>query len=202
MSEKPFSPACERNREPILAVLKTVYADAHAVLEIGSGTGQHAVYFAAAMPHLAWYPSDRAEYHEGIEAWRTDEGTDNLQPPLLLDVNMTRWPVVEDVDAVFSANTAHIMSWNEVCAMLRGVAVLLPPGGSFCLYGPFNRGGAFTSDSNREFHRSLQLRMPHMGLRDVEALRAEAEPLGLALEALYELPANNLLLVWRRAQGS
>lgn len=202
MTDKPFSPACERNREPILAVLAEVFARAHAVLEIGSGTGQHAVYFARELPHLQWYPSDRAEYHAGIDAWRADEGTENLHPPVLLDVNMPQWPAVDGVDAVFSANTAHIMSWHEVCRMLRGVAAMLPDGAPFCLYGPFNRDGEFTSDSNREFHQSLQLRMPHMGLRDIDALREEAGPQGLMLEAVHELPANNLMLVWRCTRGA
>src|SRR5919109_3357107 len=155
---KPFSEACERNRAPILRILKRVLAERHFVLEIGSGTGQHAAYFAPELPHLVWQASDVAENLPGIRQWVSHP------PPIELDVDK-EWPAIE-ADAVFSANTCHIMSWPQVERMFAGVGRLLRPGGVFALYGPFNYGGKHTSPSNAEFDQWLRRRDPASGLRD------------------------------------
>ena len=196
MPEKPHSPACERNREPILAVLREHFATRRQVLEIGSGTGQHAVFFAAAMPWLQWQASDRAEYLPGIRAWLDDARLPNTPAPLELDV-LAAWPAL-DVDAVFSANTLHIMGWDGVQALFEGVGKLLADSGdTLIVYGPFNYGGAYTSDSNRQFDGWLKARDPRSGIRDFEAVDALAEAAGLRLLADIEMPANNHCLVWR-----
>lgn len=194
---KPYSEACERNRGPILDVLRVHLAQARSVLEIGSGTGQHAVHFAAALPHLTWQTSDLAANHPGIHAWVAEAGLPNLLPPLTLDVGAGTWSCDTRYDAVFSANTCHIMSWEEVRAMFAGVAGVLAAGGRLCIYGPFNYGGAFTSDSNAAFDAMLRAQAPHMGLRDFEAMDALALQHGLTLERDHPMPANNRLLVWR-----
>ena len=194
---KPFSPACENNRLPILNVIKPLLANARAVLEIGSGTGQHAAYFAAELPHLQWLTSDLEAHHPGIQLWIEEAGLSNLHAPLTLDVLAQPWPAV-DADAVFSANTTHIMSWSMVEAMFAGVADLLPPGGVFLLYGPFNYAGRYTSDSNARFDRSLRARDPDSGIRDFEALQTLADEGGLRFVHDYEMPANNRILHWRK----
>lgn len=194
---KPFSQACENNRRPILEILARHLADVRMVLEIGSGTGQHAVYFGEHLPHLIWQTSDRRAYHEGIEAWVTEAGLDNVRPPMDLDVMVEPWPV-DTADAVFSANTAHIMSWPMVVEFVAGVGRVLPPGGSFLLYGPFSYGGVHTSESNEQFNRSLKSQDPAMGIRDFEAVEALASEAGMALVEDNAMPANNRLLVWRR----
>ncbi len=198
MSRLAWSPACERNRGPILEVLREVFADRRSVLEIGSGTGQHAVHFAAALPGLVWHTSDLAEHHAGILGWIREEGLDNVRAPLLLDVSSDPWPALPAIDAAFSANTAHIMSWHGVCDMFAGLGARLPAKAPFCLYGPFNVDGRFTSDSNREFDASLRLRNPHMGLRDLELLEKLARETGFVLTDNHAMPANNRMLVWRR----
>ncbi len=196
---KPFSQACENNRTPILNVIRPLLADSRAVLEIGSGTGQHAVYFAAELPHLQWLTSDLAAHHPGILQWLEESGSPNLHAPLTLDVTMQPWPAV-DVDAVFSANTAHIMSWPMVEALFAGVASLLPDGGAFLLYGPFNYAGRYTSESNARFDRSLRARDPDSGIRDFEALQRLAEDGGLHFVHDYAMPANNRILHWHKQQ--
>jgi len=197
----PFSPASERNAEPILARLKPLFADCAEVLEIGSGTGQHAVAFAPAMPQLIWHTSDLPQNHPGILAWLAARPAPNLRRPVVLDVTDRPWPAQQGIDAVFSANTAHIMSWLAVCAMFSGVAALLPAGGLFCLYGPFNINGRFTSASNREFHSSLRGRWRHMGIRDRKDLAGLAAHRGLSLTRDWEMPSNNRLLVFARNAG-
>lgn len=194
---KPYSDACERNREPILEVLRQSFDAPGTVLEIGSGTGQHAVYFAQHLPHLTWLATDREENLPGIRLWFDEAALPNLRGPRPFNVLDTAWPV-SDVNYVFSANTAHIMSWPEVEAMFAGVGRTLQPGGRFCLYGPFNRNGKFTSDSNRAFDAMLKARDPQMGLRDDRELEALAARCGLALAEEHSLPANNRLLVWAR----
>lgn len=194
---KPYAEACERNRDPILAVIAPLLAERSAVLEIGSGTGQHAVYFASRLPHLTWYTSDRAEYHAGIRLWIADSGLINVEPPLLLDVTQPLWPALA-VDAVFSANTTHIMHWPEVEALFAGVGRLLPERGLFMLYGPFNYGGRYTSASNAEFDRLLKLRDPGSGLRDFEEIDRLARAAGLLLKGDVAMLANNRLLYWER----
>lgn len=194
---KPFSQACENNKRPILAVLREAFAGLTEVLEIGSGTGQHAVFFAAELPALRWQPSDRAENLPGIRAWCGEAALPNLLPVLELDVCQQPWPVAA-ADAVFSANTAHIMGWDGVEAMFAGVGGRLRPGGVFCLYGPFNYGGRYTSPSNAEFDTWLKSVDPVRGIRDFEAVDELARRTGLVLAGDHAMPANNRTLVWRR----
>ncbi len=198
MNEPPWSQACENNKAPILALLRKRLAGSRAVLEIGSGTGQHAAYFAPALPHLTWQTSDLEENHPGILAWIARCPAPNLRAPVLLDVDAEPWPDVA-ADAVFSANTAHIMHWSSVCAMFRGVGALLPEGGQFLLYGPFRYGESHTAPSNAAFDASLKARDPGMGVRDAHALDALAQASGLAPDGDYPMPANNRILAWRRA---
>ena len=193
---KQFSEACERNREPILQVLRRMFADRTAVLEIGSGTGQHAAYFAPALPHLAWQPSDVGENLPSIRLWREEAQTPRLAEPIELDVEQP-FPRVS-ADAAFSANTCHIMSWPQVEKLFAGVATLLPPGGVFALYGPFNYGGKHTSPSNAEFDAWLRGRDQKSGVRDFEAIAALAGRYGLTVEEDNAMPANNRLLVFRK----
>ena len=185
---KPFSEAAERNRAPILAVLKRVLRDSRRVLEIGSGTGQHAAFFAAELPHLVWQASDVAENLPGIRQWVSSP------PPLELDVDR-EWPPV-DADAVFSANTCHIMSWPQVERMFGGIAKMQDVE-TLCVYGPFSYGGKHTSESNARFDAMLRARDPASGVRDFEALDALAARAGFSLAEDNALPANNRLLVWR-----
>ncbi len=194
---KPFAESCLENRAPILAVLAPRLAQARSLLEIGSGTGQHAVYFAADLPHLVWQTSDLDEYHPGIRAWLVEAGLANVEPPISLDVLSDAWPV-GPYDAVFSANTAHIMPEPAVEAMFRGVAAVLRAGGQFLLYGPFNYDGAYTAPSNARFDAWLRARDPAMGIRDVAWLRRLGEPLGMTLVEDIEMPVNNRTLVWRK----
>lgn len=189
----PISEACERNKEPILAVLQISFAEARHVLEIGSGTGQHAVHFARHLTHLTWHPTDQLSYLPDLTARVQQEGPSNLRPPTVLDVRQSVWPVLS-VDAVFTANTLHIMSWAEVTAMYRGIGEVLAPRGVLCVYGPFRYAGEYTSDSNRAFDRMLQERDPHSGLRDVNAVRELAASYGLDLVGDHDLPAFNRLL--------
>lgn len=194
--ERPYSAACDRNREPIRAVLRDIIVGGEHVLEIGSGTGQHAVYFARAFPEVSWQTSDLAENHSGIRAWIDASECDNLVAPLSLDVR-AQWPQMA-YDLVFTANTAHIMAWEEVCCMLAGTARLLKPNGHFVIYGPFRYGGAFTSDSNARFDAALRQSVPHRGIRDFEAVVDEARRRGLVLERDHAMPANNQCLVFIR----
>lgn len=195
--EKPFAPSCERNREPILAVLREWYAPCARVLEIGSGTGQHAVHFAAALPHLIWQCSDRAEQLPGMRLWLDEAALANTPAPLALDVESGPWPT-QRFDAMFSANTAHIMSWEQVQALFAQLPQLLSAGGVFVLYGPFKRGGEHTSEGNVAFDAQLRAQTPHRGIRDVEALDALALAAGMQRIADVAMPANNACLVWRR----
>jgi SAM-dependent methyltransferase len=184
---KPYSEACERNRDPILAVLRRIFADRRRVLEIGSGTGQHAAYFSAALPHLVWQASDVRAHVAGIRMWGVE--------PIELDVDAP-WPAIT-ADAAFSANTAHIMSWPQVERMFAGLGRLLPEDGCFALYGPFNYGGRPTSESNARFDAMLRARDPASGLRDIEAVNELARRCGFALMEDNAMPANNRLLVFR-----
>ena len=194
--DKPHSPSSERNREPILAVLRERFADRRRVLEVGSGTGQHAVHFAAAMPHLAWQCSDRPDQLPGMRLWLEEAALPNTPQPLALDVNGA-WPATR-FDAAFSANTLHIMGWPEVRRMFDALPSVLEDDATIVVYGPFNLGGRFTSDSNAEFDASLRAKAPHQGLRDVEAVDALARAAGFVLVEDRAMPANNRCLVWRR----
>jgi cyclopropane fatty-acyl-phospholipid synthase-like methyltransferase len=194
--DKPFSESCVQNREPILAVLREVFADCRRVLEIGSGTGQHAVYFAPDLPHLSWQTADVPQHHAGIRLWLAEAMLPNVLPPLALDVSRTEWRTGR-YDAVFSANTLHIMGWPEVERFFEGVGEVLETGGVLAVYGPFNYHGAFTSESNARFDAWLKARDPASGVRDFEAVDALARAQGLALERDTAMPANNRTLVWR-----
>lgn len=198
---KPFAPACERNREPILEVLKQVFREPAHILEIGSGTGQHAVHFAAAMPHLHWHTSDLPEQLPGIRAWLAESPRDNLPEPVALDVLADTWPITT-ADGVFSANTAHIMRWHQVEALFAGVGRILVPGGCFCLYGPFNLEGRYTSPGNARFDAELRSQEPTRGIRDLADLNHLAISVGLHSLKDYPLPANNRLLVWTQGPSS
>jgi cyclopropane fatty-acyl-phospholipid synthase-like methyltransferase len=196
--DKPFSEACLRNRGPILEVLREHFADRRSVLEIGSGTGQHAVHFAAALPQLVWQTSDRSEYLPGIRAWLDEAGLPNTPPTLSLDVVADVWSA-QRFDAVFTANTLHIMGWSEVQAFFAGLPAVLAADAALAIYGPFNREGRFTAASNADFDAALKARDPKMGLRDLEAVDALARDIGLQLIDDRRLPANNDCIVWRRA---
>jgi len=199
MMNKPFSQACLNNRAPILAAIEPLLARSQAVLEIGSGTGQHAVYFAAQLPHLIWHTSDLAANHSGIRLWLEEAALVNIRPPFELDVVRSIWPSLL-VDAVFSANTAHIMHWDEVEALVRGCGGLLPNGGLLMLYGPFNYDNCYTSPSNARFDQWLKARDPHSGIRNFEDLDRLARWAGMVFRADHAMPANNRLLCWEKGQ--
>jgi SAM-dependent methyltransferase len=193
----PHSEACERNKGPILAVLAEILPSACSVLEIGSGTGQHAVHFTRSLRGVTWQPTDVPELLPGLAMRVEQEGGPNLRPPLALDVRQPRWPV-DAADAVYTANTFHIMSWPEVESTLRGLARLLPAGGLFIVYGPFRHAGRRTAPSNEEFDRALRARDPASGIRDFEDVDRLLGELGLELQRDYDMPANNRLISWRR----
>ncbi len=195
---KPYSESCEQNQAPILEILRETLANQKHVFEIASGTGQHAVYFGRALPHLTWQTSELAQNHEGILAWLNEAQLSNVLPPVAIDVNHDRWPI-EIVDTVFNANTVHIISWPEVERMFAGIARVLSVGGILCLYGPFNYGGKFTSESNARFDAWLKSRNKNSGVRDFEAINRLAETYGLFLLRDVAMPSNNRTLVWQRA---
>jgi SAM-dependent methyltransferase len=201
MTTKPHAPSCERNRDPILAVLREHLHTRRHVLEIGSGTGQHAVHFAAAMPQLTWQCSDRIEQLPGIRQWLAEAALPNTPPPLELDVAGGPWPQA-CFDAAFTANTLHIMDWAEAEALFEGLDAALVDDATFVAYGPFNYGGAFTSESNAQFDVWLRERDPRSGVRDFEAVDALARAIGLRLIADIAMPASNRCLVWQRAAAS
>ncbi len=194
--DKPHAPAADRNREVILAVLREHFADRRRVLEVGSGTGQHAVHFAAALRHLVWQASDVAERLPGIRRWLADAALPNTPPPLAVDVNdglpAGGW------DAVFSANTLHIMGWPEVERQFAALPGVMQSDSRLVVYGPFHRGGRPTSDSNAAFDAALRSEAPWRGVRDIEAVDALAAAAGFRLLEDREMPANNRCLVWQR----
>ncbi len=203
MSAKPCSPASERNRDPILQVLRRHFADRGRVLEIGSGTGQHAVHFAAAMPWLTWQCSDVAENLPGIGMWLDEAKLANTPAAIELDVGvasaLTLERQISAFDAIFSANTLHIMGWAQVQAFFSLVGQRLDDGGVLVVYGPFNYGGDYTSESNRQFDAWLKARDAASGIRDFEAVDALARDAGLRLVEDVAMPANNRCLVWRKS---
>lgn len=192
--EKPNAPSCERNREPILEVLKEHFADRREVLEIGSGTGQHAIFFAAALPHLNWQTSDCRENLPGIAAWLDEAALPNTPPPLEFDV--VEGGPGRRFDAIFSANTLHIMPWAAVDCFFAGLPELLIAGAKLVIYGPFNYGGRFTSESNAAFDRWLKEQAAHQGIRDFERVNEMAERAGLRLVEDRAMPSNNRCLVF------
>jgi SAM-dependent methyltransferase len=194
----PYSEACERNKAPILDVLRSAFAARARVLELGAGTGQHAVYLARNLPHLQWQPTDQSQYLPGLAARIRRDGGANLAAPVLLDVAQP-WPVFE-VDAVYTANTLHIMSWPQVLDTFRGVGRVLPPRGVLAVYGPFRYGGSHTSPSNRDFDAMLRERDPASGIRDLDDVIPVAAAAGLELLDDHALPANNRLLSWEKVR--
>ena len=194
--KKPFSPACERNRDPILTVLRERFADRTRVLEIGSGTGQHAAHFAAALPHLIWQTSDVAAQLPGIRLWLAEAQLPNTPEPLAFDVNQA-WPAGL-FDAIFSANTLHIMGWDEVVLLFAGLPTVMSPGALLTVYGPFNEGGRFSSASKADFDAALRAADPQRGIRDIEAVDDLAQAAGLVRVDDHAMPANNRCLTWQR----
>ncbi len=198
---KPYSTSCDENREPILAVIQPLLTNCCSVLEIGSGTGQHAVYFAEKMPHLVWHTSDCTINHAGINMWLQQAELANTREPVELDVSSSTWPQ-PGFEAVFSANTAHIMHWPDVEAMFTGIGTMLSTGGRFLLYGPFNYGNRYTSESNARFDNLLKSRDPYSGIRNFEDLDTLAHHAGMVLRNDYEMPANNRILYWEKTNTS
>jgi len=199
---KPYSESCEQNKAVILQIIKPLLIKQTSLLEIGSGTGQHAVYFATAMAHIQWHTSDRKESLAGINQWldyarENKMNVSNVQPPLLLDVMQENWPELS-VDAIFSANTLHIMSVNEVETLFKQAPKLLQKGGVFLIYGPFNYQGQYSSESNRQFDIWLKSRNPNSCIKDFSFVDDLAQNNGLKLQADYEMPANNRILFWQK----
>lgn len=190
----PYSQACENNKQAILTELQTAFANVSEVLEIGSGTGQHAVFFAKHLPHLRWQTADQMEYHQGIQHWLQHHPSPNLLPPIALKLPFDDIPE-KQYDGFFTANTAHIMQHEEVKHMMQRISSILPVNGVFCQYGPFTRAGVFSSQSNADFHQML-LDSGMGGYRDIDELTQWAYP--LLLEQVIEMPANNLMLIWRK----
>jgi cyclopropane fatty-acyl-phospholipid synthase-like methyltransferase len=194
--ELAVSEAAERNKAPILRIIRAELAGCTHVLEIGSGTGQHAVYFAANLPAITWQPTDTGDNLAALQDRIRQAAFSNLRAAIELDVRAHPWPI-KAVDAIFSANTLHIMSWDAVTEFFRGVGTVLTHPGVLCVYGPFRYAGRFTTESNAVFDAYLRARDPQSGVRDFEAVDALAAVQGLQLVADHPMPANNQLLAWR-----
>ncbi|TMM44052.1 DUF938 domain-containing protein [Colwellia ponticola] len=215
---KPYSQACENNKQPILAVLSKVFSTSKYVLEIGSGTGQHAVYFGENLPHLTWQTSDLATNHAGINAWLNEAALLNVKSPIVIDLHDT-WSLADavnkpsddgqdntterqSIDGVYTANTLHIISWPLVIKFFEGISKNLAVNGAVCIYGPFKYDGKFTSESNASFDGRLKEADPTRGIRDIEAILTLADSAGLNLIDDHEMPANNRLLVFSKVKPS
>ncbi|HZO23925.1 MAG TPA: DUF938 domain-containing protein [Steroidobacteraceae bacterium] len=201
IEQQTLSEACERNKHPILRVLTASFASTRSVLEVGSGTGQHALHFSAHLPHLTWQPSEVGENLAGLRARIAQQGPANLREPIELDVRARPWRVAP-VDGLFSANTLHIMSWSSVQEFFRGLDTALVEPAVVCIYGPFRYAGRHTSTSNAAFDDFLRARDPHSGIRDFEAVQRLASAAGLVLLADHAMPANNRTLVWGKPAGA
>ncbi len=200
---KPIAESCIQNRDPILKIIKPLFANSKKLLEIGSGTGQHAVYFAAEMPHLLWQTSDLKENHPGIRLWLEEAQLKNIKPPITLAAcDKPAWQQLSNYDAIFSANTVHIMSKHDVTCLFAGIGSILQLQGVFALYGPFNYNGNYTSDSNARFDTWLKNRNPKSGIRDFEWLDTQANKAGMKLIQDHAMPANNRILVWQKTEAS
>lgn len=197
MSERPFSQACENNQDAILEILREELRGVDAVLELGSGTGQHASYFASELAQLQWQPTDLPENHVGIEAWREGCGAQNLLPVRELDVRSIDWGM-DIPGAIFTANTFHIMAWEAVEDLFAYLGQYAPTRNRLCVYGPFNYRGNYTSDSNARFDQWLASQNPHSAIRDFERVDGLARQAGFRLQADHGMPANNRLLVWHK----
>lgn len=198
MKNKPFSQACENNKVPILQIIRNVFLQPTTVWEIGSGTGQHACYFAEYLPHIIWQPTDKAENVSGIELWLNEAQLPNVRAPLILDVTDEQWPCNQQIDALFTANTLHIMSWQDVQIFFERLNRYLSDNALVCLYGPFNYNGAFTSDSNAKFDEWLKTRNKLSGIRHIEDIISLAKSSKLECLNDFAMPANNRLLVLQR----
>jgi len=194
---KPYSESCDQNRDAILAILKRLFENKTRILEIGSGTGQHAVYFSQHMPHLIWQCSDQKEYHDGINQWLDEANLKNTLKPIALNVSTDSWPDI-DIDAIFSANAVHIMSWENVVDFFKNAGKLLPEKGLLVLYGPFNFNNQYTSESNAHFDHWLKQRDPKSGIRNFEDLDNLAKQAGLKFQENIPMPANNRILSWEK----
>lgn len=199
MQHKPFAESCVQNQQVILDVLKVLFKEPGQVLEIGSGTGQHAVFFSEHLPHLQWQPSDLADQHDGMKLWLQEVEHDRLAEPLEIDVDHGPWPL-DEVDYVFTANTTHIISSAQVENMFRHVASCLKKGGLFAQYGPFNYNGQYTSESNARFDVWLKQRDSNSCIKHFEALQQLAESNNMTLLRDVEMPANNRILVWQKLE--
>lgn len=195
---KPYAESCDQNREPILAVIRPILVQRARLLEIGSGTGQHAVFFASHLPRLSWQTSDRSENLAGIRMWLDDANPGNVLEPLELDVCSDRWPS-GPYDSVFSANTLHIMSDDEVKCFFAGMGEILAPAADMLIYGPFNYHGGYTSDSNERFDQWLKSRDPRSGIKHFEDICELAEAQSIKLQHDYPMPANNRILHLRKS---
>ncbi len=195
--EKPFCQPCENNKHAILEQLQHAFKDCKNVLEIGSGTGQHAVFFAENLKHLVWQTSDQTENHKGINSWIDEHPSPNVKRPIELDVTSSTWPAY--VDGIFTANTCHIMPWPVVELMFKGVSQTLTSQGILALYGPFCYNQQFTSEGNARFDQHLKASNPEQGIRDIEAMHSLAKEVGLTLLDDIDMPANNRLLLWQKA---
>jgi hypothetical protein len=194
-----FAPATERNRAAILAVLQPLLPDTGCVVEIASGSGQHAVWFAQQLPALTFQPSDpEAAHRASIAAWIAHSGVTNVLAPVTLDATAQRWSLPAPPVAVLCINMIHIAPWEAALGLVRNAATTLPAGGFLYLYGPFRQGGRHTSESNASFDADLRARHPAWGVRDLEAVTEAAAGAGFALEAVVTMPANNLSVVLRR----
>ena len=194
---KPFSQSCENNKQPILQRIQSIFHSPQTVLEIGSGTGQHACYFAEKLPHLVWQSTDRKENLAGINCWIEESGLSNLPKSLALNVTDQQWPC-QSIDALFTANTLHIMHSDEVESLFSGLGQYLADNATVCFYGPFNYHGQYTSQSNKQFDQWLKARDPDSGIRDFEVIESLANKVGLLLLDDFEMPANNRLLVFQK----
>ena len=195
--EKPFSPSCARNQDPILDVLRDVFAERKRVLEIGSGTGRIGAPSPGALPPLSGQLSERAGLRPGTRLWLEETALANTPPPIVLDVNQADWPASR-YDAVFSANTLHIMAWSEVEKLFVRLPQIMTDDARLVVYGPFNIDGLYTSESNAEFDAWLHERGAHMGIRDLAAVDVLAAAAGLRRIANHAMPANNRCVVWQR----
>ncbi|GAA0397217.1 class I SAM-dependent methyltransferase [Cocleimonas flava] len=195
--QKPFSESCVQNQQVILDVLKPLLKDKKHLLEIGSGTGQHAVFLAGQMPHLIWQTSDQSIYHGGIKAWLDEAGLDNTRDPLSINVSADEWPE-ENYDVIFSANAVHIMSWENVVDYFNHACPLLESNGYFILYGPFNYEEKYTSESNANFDQWLKNNDPKSCIKDFEKLNKLAEENNMSIVDDIAMPANNRILVWQK----
>ena len=199
MMNRPYSEACEQNRYVILDVIKPLLTSAQTLLEIGSGTGQHAVYFSKEMPHLTWQSSDQIQYHSGIQQWIDAANLDNVLAPLALNVSTDIW-MSQQYDAVFSANTLHIMSKTNVHDFFEHINSVIVMNGLLLIYGPFNYQGHYTSASNERFDQWLKSRDVLSGIKDFEHINTLASTAGFELYNDYEMPANNRILCWQKKE--